>query len=116
MKASQIAIAAGALVVLAACGQPSTKPGLTGMVRTQFITGAVESCTSNMRASIPAARNITPQMITDYCTCSANRMADVISEAEVATLTTEASAKAATQTRVEAAAKACARSVLNVNI
>lgn len=117
MRLLPAAIAACLAVALAGCGQPSDKPGLTGMVRSQFVAGAVQSCSTRMRASLPATSNITPQMVTDYCTCSANKMADVISEAEMVQIAQdETRAKAATQSRVEAAAKSCAQSVLHVNL
>lgn len=88
--------------------RPDSKPGLTGSVRTSFVEASIASCTKTAQQRNPTADT---GMIVQYCVCYSNRMADVISPAEVQafgnTPNDAARMEAALHSRILAAAQAC---------
>jgi hypothetical protein len=94
------------LLALAACGDSSTSPGLTGADRTSFVEASVSSCKSAAQSQNP---NLSASVIDQYCTCYSNKMADSISASEARSLNASDAAQiqAVLGTRINAAIAAC---------
>ena len=100
------AAVAGALL-LASCGQPSSTPGLTGTERDAFVSSSISACVSKAQSD-PSNASVPAAVVTQYCECSSNKMADTISSAEVAQLNTNPDqAQALLGPRIQAAVMAC---------
>ena len=111
MTLHRMAAAAAATLVLAACGQSGSDGGLTGATRTAFVTSAVGSCSQKVQSD-PSNASLSPAVVTQYCTCYSNKMADTISPAELQTLndtmqSDPAKAQSMMQPRIDAAVSTC---------
>jgi hypothetical protein len=84
------------------------EPGLTGSTRTGFVDSANRECVATQTRD-PANKDISAKMISDYCICYANGMADRLSVRELkqySEIEKEHAVKAM-QSRVTAAAEPC---------
>ena len=93
------------LLALAACGQPSSAPGLSGADRDAFVNSAISSC-----EAAGSGAGVSAQAMSEYCKCSSNALADKISPAEAQTLAAEsndAKVQATLASRAQEAAQAC---------
>lgn len=126
VKLLRAVFAVAACAAIASCGQsqpgPTTSPapavttantpgntatGLTGDTREQFIRGAVLSCTQQ-GARDPRTANVPSDKLADYCSCSANELADRLSAADIDAINANPEAgRASMAPRVQAAAQAC---------
>jgi hypothetical protein len=96
------------------------EPGLTGSIRTDFVDGANHECIATQTRA-PENKGISAKMISDYCTCYANGMADRVSvrelkqyaeiEKEHALKVMQSTVTAAAEPCLDAAAKAAASQV-----
>jgi len=110
MRMHRTAAALTALFVLAACNQQGgSTPGLSGETRMSFVQASIGSCTQAAHSD-PRNAQVSAAVITQYCTCYSNAMADKISPDEVAAMNTNmdpAQIQALLQTRIDAAVAAC---------
>jgi uncharacterized RDD family membrane protein YckC len=80
--------------------------GLTGATRSSFVRSAVESC-----AKTTDKETLSPSLVSQYCTCYANSLADKLSNNEVKQVALEKSI-GSVQPKVEASAEACLKEVV----
>lgn len=109
MRQYQAVAVLAAFTALAACQQQqaSNSPGLTGASREAFVQASINSCTQTAQAD-PRNGSVGASVITTYCTCYSNKMADTISAAEVQALNADPSKlQTMLQPRIEAAVRAC---------
>jgi hypothetical protein len=82
-------------------------PGLTGTVRSSFVESAIATCVKKQDED-PANKGISPSIISQYCNCYANGLADRVSNNELKSVATTPTVMMATlQPKIEAAAKPC---------
>jgi len=83
-------------------------PGLTGTARSAFIEEAIRTCLKKQKGD-PINKGILESILSQYCKCYANGMADRISINELKSLSAVRPAEAvvAMQPKIEAAAKPC---------
>ena len=83
--------------------------GLTGVMRTQFVTVASETC----RTKVQAQKNnaLSESTVTTYCTCYANHMADNLSPSEVAAIAINGALSPAYKDQIQQATAECTASM-----
>jgi hypothetical protein len=101
------------------------EPGLTGSTRTTFVENAVRECVATQNRD-PANKGISHKLISDYCLCYANGVADRVSVRELkqyseigqerAVKAMESKIAAAGEPCLDAAAKAAASHVTPENV
>jgi hypothetical protein len=96
----------------AAAPAPSTQPGLSGDYRDGFVGAAIRTCTET-QTKAPENANISKTILTGYCVCFANGMADRISDATLKSLDVDQAADrpARMKSVIDAAARACIKEV-----
>jgi hypothetical protein len=77
--------------------------GLTGRARSGFVEGSIDACVKQ------SDKSLSPEIISQYCRCYANDIADRLSNNDVKSLGNmkQAEALAAMQPKIDAAADAC---------
>src|SRR5262249_36284362 len=86
-------------------------PGLTGEVRSQFVQSAVSSCIKSAPSNNELA-TLSPSVISQYCTCYANGLADRLSFNEVTSTQNPDKAMEALEPKADEAIDACVKSIL----
>jgi len=87
----------------ATLGSDDNVEGLTGKARSAFVETSIDTCVKQ------ADKSFSPEIISQYCRCYANGMADRLSKNELKLLTNmkQAEALAAMQPKIDAAADVC---------
>jgi hypothetical protein len=84
-------------------------PGLTGTTRSTFVEGAIGTCLKKANGD-PANKGISPSIISQYCNCYANLLADSVSIKELKALyhaESDGVRLAMAQPQIDAAANHC---------
>jgi hypothetical protein len=85
--------------------------GLTGAARSTFVESALGGCLKKQNEN-PASKLVSPSVISQYCACYANGVADRISIHELKAMATTSTQMASMfQPKVEAAAKPCIEAI-----
>ena len=82
---------------------------VSGTTRDNFIRGANDGCTESLQQE----SRFTSNQISSYCSCTSNRMADQITNSEVAVLDNGNTISAQLQSKIDAAINACAQYLNN---
>jgi hypothetical protein len=84
-------------------------PGLTGTTRSTFVEGATGTCLKKANGD-PANKGISPSILSQYCSCYANLLADSVSIKELKALShaeSDGVRLAMVQPQIDAAANHC---------
>lgn len=108
LKAALVSVAIGLAFFAVKYGQQwlrNNDPGLTGTVRSSFVESAVDSCVAT-QSNDPASKGISLSLISQYCNCYANGLADRVSNNELKAVAT-AGTPTILQAKMSAAAEPC---------
>ena len=83
-----------------------TEQGLTRTVRSTFVEAAIDSCTTTA-TNEQANNGLSPSLISQYCNCHANGMADILSISEVKAMEKTGALSADAEEKSMAVAERC---------
>lgn len=79
---------------------------ISGNVRAGVVEGSVKSCTETISGS-PNYTSVSPATVASYCSCYSNKIADTITNTELAEISANGSVPASMQERIKTAETAC---------
>ena len=83
-------------------------------VRTSFIEGSNETCIEG-QSNNPASAGVSHEIIVAYCSCTSNKIADQMTNVEIASISKGGSISPDTQTKIDAAIKVCLENAQETN-
>jgi hypothetical protein len=85
--------------------QNNTDGVVSGAIRDNFIRGTNEGCTESLQQE----SKFTSDQVSSYCSCTSNKIADQITNSEVAVLDNGGTISAQLQSKIDAATNYCAQ-------